>query len=118
MPTHHPVAPKERIALLDILRGFSLVGILVANLGFLSLYYFTPDDMRQQLPWYAWNDTLDFIEIWLVQGKFYSLFSFLFGFGFYIFLERAQAKQLSGRHLFKRRMGYLLLFGLLHMSLL
>jgi uncharacterized protein len=118
MPTLQPVAHSERIALLDILRGFSLVGILVANLGFLSLYYFTPDEIRQQLPWYAWNDTLDFIEIWLVQGKFYSLFSFLFGFGFYIFLERAHAKQLSGRHLFQRRMGYLLLIGLLHMGLL
>lgn len=37
-----PVAPSERYAILDILRGFALLGIAVANFPEFSLYTFLP----------------------------------------------------------------------------
>ncbi|MGM2853494.1 DUF418 domain-containing protein, partial [Bacillus cereus group sp. Bce028] len=49
-----------------------------------------------------------------IQAKFYTIFAFLFGVGFYIFIKNAEAKGYSMYKLFSRRLCILLLFGLLH----
>ena len=104
-----PVTAQQRIEFVDILRGFAVLGILVANMaGYSGL------STNVQ----AWSDTLDrailiLTRFW-VEAKFYSLFSFLFGWGMAVQLARAQAR--SGRFvpLFVRRMLILLAFGLIH----
>ncbi|AFU12244.1 putative Membrane Spanning Protein [Bacillus thuringiensis MC28] len=53
-----------------------------------------------------------------IQTKFYTIFSFLFGLGFYIFMTRAEAKTDRPKTLFVRRLLILLLFGFLHYVLL
>ena len=53
-----------------------------------------------------------FVEYWLVEGKFYSIFSMLFGIGFSIFLSR------HGTRRFVRRMLILMLIGLVHLLLI
>ncbi|KFM99151.1 hypothetical protein DJ93_4042 [Bacillus clarus] len=53
-----------------------------------------------------------------IQTKFYTIFSFLFGLGFYIFMKRAEAKTDHPKTLFFRRLLILLLFGFLHYVLL
>ena len=53
-----------------------------------------------------------------IQTKFYTIFSFLFGLGFYIFMNRAEAKTDRPKTLFVRRLLILLLFGFLHYVLL
>ncbi|MGQ0516765.1 DUF418 domain-containing protein, partial [Bacillus sp. D-CC] len=53
-----------------------------------------------------------------IQTKFYTIFSFLFGLGFYIFMSRAEAKTAHPKILFVRRLLILLLFGFLHYVLL
>lgn len=65
-----PVAPDERIQLLDMLRGFALFGILQVN-------------------WLDYDKVFNF----LIDGSFYTMFSFLFGLGFAIQLLRAQASE-------------------------
>src|SRR6476620_6608453 len=49
-----------------------------------------------------------------IQTKFYTIFSFLFGLGFYIFMQRAETKTDHPKTLFVRRLLILLLFGFIH----
>ena len=58
-----------------------------------------------------WADTAIYL---LVQGKFFPLFSMLFGMGFAIMLMRAQAAGRPFVAVYLRRVLALLVFGLLH----
>lgn len=51
-----------------------------------------------------------------IQTKFYTLFSVLFGAGFYLFIQRLRQKGLS-KMIFARRLGILFLIGLVHLCL-
>ncbi len=57
---------------------------------------------------------LDFLELVLIEGKFYTIFSALFGIGFSILLTRAQAKGLLFHRFFLRRLFFLYLIGAAH----
>ncbi|MCS6977399.1 MAG: DUF418 domain-containing protein [Gemmatales bacterium] len=112
-PQVEPVQPEERIAVVDVLRGFALLGILVVNIQF----YTTPTDklvyniVYWQEPLHVWADR---IVSWFFEMKFYTLFSFLFGFGMAIQMLRAEAKGRPWLGLHYRRMIVLLLIGLFH----
>lgn len=75
-----PISLNERIEVIDVLRGFAIFGILLVNMAYYSapVYLYVTN-----LGW--WPSTLDRIASWLIrffaEGKFYSLFSFMFGFG-------------------------------------
>jgi uncharacterized protein len=62
----------------------------------------------------VWDTTTSSFINLFVQGKFYTMFSFLFGLGFVIFFERAKAKVRRPTLLFYRRLFILLIIGLLH----
>jgi uncharacterized protein len=109
-----PVQQRERIAILDVLRGFALFGILTVN-----MYLFSrPLQELYQGVGAAERPGHDQVADWLVAffatGKFYTLFSFLFGLGFTIFIARARAKGQRAAPLFARRLLVLLGFGLVH----
>ena len=81
-----PVAPEDRVATLDILRGFAMFGVLWMNLhGWYGALSVTPLDQR-----IAW------IADWMMDSRFYSLLGFLFGIGFAIQLQRAEARTSDG----------------------
>ena len=111
--TAAPVSESERIGLIDVLRGFALLGILSVNMAFFSHPLLAT---ASGLP--RGSGTLDaladFVVAWLATGKFYPLFSFLFGLGVSIQLERAAARSLDFKRYFVRRMLILLGFGLAH----
>jgi uncharacterized protein len=72
-----PVRPVERIATLDIVRGFALLGILTMNMpGFAASFYAEADGSH------LWPGALDQraeqIRNMLFSGKFNSMFSLLF----------------------------------------
>ena len=77
-----PVAARDRILSLDVLRGFAMVGVLVAycvwNLGT------APEDSWSQL-----DKALDQFLSFVIDGKFYTILAFLFGLGFSLQLQRA-----------------------------
>jgi len=109
-----PVQAQERIEILDVIRGFALLGILIANMAAFSspaLYF----EVIGKNMWTGFGDTItsSFISLF-IQGKFYFMFSFLFGLGFAIFYERAKAKSTRPILLFYRRLFILLLIGLVH----
>lgn len=109
-----PVRRSERIEILDVLRGFAILGILLVNMAL----FFSPMSLQMILRESLWNDSLSqAIELGIVffaQGKFYSLFSFLFGIGLAIQMQRAEARGREVTGFFARRMGWLLLIGLVH----
>ena len=112
-PSLQPVAAGDRIAVLDILRAVALIGILLMNMeafsGPLDLSFTGIDPHWQGLDYAA--DALVYV---LVQGKFFTLFSLLFGAGFSIMAQRAEAARRDFTPFYLRRSAALLLIGLCH----
>ena len=114
----HPTAERDRLPLLDAVRGTALGGILLANLtSFFGADMLTAAARAAQ-PAAALGQAVLFAVDWLVEGKFYSVFSMLFGIGFALQAARARSRGDDIGPFFRRRMAVLVLIGLTHMYLL
>jgi uncharacterized protein len=112
-PRVGPVSLSERIVFIDVLRGMALFGILAANMR----AFFAPLDCYDNigLLFHGRADVLAQIFIdGFIQGKFITLFSFLFGMGFAIQMSRAEARGARFMGFYPRRLLALALFGLIH----
>ena len=116
-PVLAPVQQAERIQIVDILRGFALFGILLVNMALFSRPFQTilfPAD--PVAPWY--DRAAEWLIHFLAEGKFYAMFSLLFGLGMILLMERVEAR--GGRFVpfYVRRLLALLLIGLVHAFLI
>ena len=117
MPHPRELAPTqtaERVELLDVVRGLALFGIVSANMILYSLYLDLPDAAKRAMSTHASDRVLDFAELFLIEGKFYTIFSVLFGVGFSVLLSRTRAKGLDFHQFYLRRVAVLYLIGLAH----
>lgn len=108
-----PIALPERIEIIDILRGSALFGILAANMRAFNsplAAYFDHSLMWQDLPDRIAQSIVDVF----ISGKFITIFSFLFGLGFAVMMDRAEARGVTKRRFYLRRLAVLLVFGLVH----
>lgn len=106
---------RERIPVLDVLRGVAVAGILFANvLVFFGLVFLSPE-RTAALPTASADRVVRFLERVLVEGKFYSIFSLLFGIGFGLQLARGGEGALPR---FRRRLRILLAIGAVHAFLI
>lgn len=100
--------------MIDAVRGFAVLGIVLANIQSWSGYKFLQFSEIAKLPY----DQLDSFFYWahvaLVDGKFYAIFSLLFGIGFGLQWERKGHEPEKFLPMYRRRLGFLLLFGVLH----
>jgi uncharacterized protein len=113
-----PVSAAERVDLLDVLRGFALYGVLLANtIPWYSGRAFLPRAEVAFRPGSPDNIALVLVAIF-VDGKAMTLFSFLFGLGFAVQLLRAEARGGNAIPVYLRRLGVLFLIGLCHITLL
>jgi uncharacterized protein len=109
-------APQDRIQSLDVLRGFAVLGILAVNAPFFAA------------PWQtAANPTLPPLAIeastawsWFVPHVFFefkliTLFSMLFGVS--VYLVGGEVGEKDREAVLKRRLLWLLAFGLVHATL-
>lgn len=96
------------------MRGFALAGVLLVNLGSFTLYAFLDDAARAALPTAGFDRMADAIKSLLVEEKAITLFSMLFGLSFALQLERAETRGSAGLRSYLRRIGVLLLFGVIH----
>jgi uncharacterized protein len=109
------VPTVERIEALDVLRGVAVAGILFANvLVFFGIFAITPE-RAAALPTASRDSVALFLWKVLVDGKFYSVFSLLFGIGFGLQLARGGDEVLPR---FRRRLRILLAIGAVHAFLI
>ena len=106
---------KERYLIPDFLRGIALMGICLANFPEFSLFTFQPSETTAVMSTARIDTIVKYLQYIFIDGKFYTIFSLLFGVGFSIFLSNALKKSKNGLLLFYRRMIVLLLIGLFHM---
>lgn len=111
-----PIFGHERLAHVDVLRGFALFGILLVNMALFK----APAIVQAAAP--AASNPLDQVAAQAInlfaEGKFFTLFSFLFGFGFATQLLRARQQGVPFVSRYMRRLLVLLLFGVIHATLL
>lgn len=110
-----PVAPSQRIVVLDVVRGVALFGILVVNF----YHFFHPWNVPAVTASASEADRLArFLIDFLFDSKFYPIFAFLFGAGMFLQMRRAAAADLPVTPFFARRMAVLAAFGFAHGILL
>ena len=103
VPRLTPVAGSERVELIDILRGFALLGILTVN------FWGASGESVRRLDQIL-TKALDIA----VSASFYPLFSFLFGLGFAVQLMRARERGAGVLVIYVRRLLALFLIGAFH----
>src|SRR5438034_8335407 len=104
----------ERIQVLDVLRGVAVGGILLANVLVFFGLFIIPPDRAAALPTARLDTVVSFVEKVFVDGKFYSLFSLLFGIGFGLQIARGGDATVR----FRRRLRILLAIGAIHAFLI
>lgn len=112
-----PTRQAQRIAEIDIIRGFALFGVLWMNLNS-NAEFAVPVAVLTGLPTSGVDRWIGLLGDWLGQGKAQCLFSILFGFGFAILTHRAEARGADARALYLRRLLILLAVGFAHLFLL
>ena len=110
-----PVQAHEREKFMDVLRGFAILGIFIANLGAGFSWY----NASAHLTGPFLNENLDhkmeFLHQMFIEGKFYSIFSLLFGWGIALQIKRGLAKGVSAYPTVRRRLVFMLLLGACHL---
>lgn len=118
LKSNTPVLPGERAEILDVLRGFAILGIFLVNSAVFSLYVFQDKAVQEAMPGAEINTVLKYFNHIFIDGKFYSLFSLLFGVGFSIILGKGEIAGKDSLLIFYRRIGIMLGIGLAHMMFL
>ncbi|MCR2821011.1 DUF418 domain-containing protein [Lederbergia panacisoli] len=110
-----PIRPEERIHTLDVLRGFSLLGILLINM----ISFQSPMSYYNPYEWWQYDDAR--LYMWLdifVQASFYPIFAMMFGYGMVIMKDRLNEKGFSFWKVSIRRLIVLLFLGIFHAFLI
>ena len=109
--------PKDRIALLDALRGLAILGILLCNIPLA----FAPERVAESVPFWPHGQAPASLAVWWVtqvffQQKFYTLFGMLFGAS--VLLVGGEGGERDRTVMIVKRLAALLVIGLLHGFLL
>ena len=110
-----PVGEPQRAIGVDVLRGFALFGVLVANtLQFAYPVVSAPSELEVWRGTGAADRATVLLVGLLVEGKFYTLLSFLFGMGLALQAERARSAGRPFVGFSLRRSAFLFLIGVVH----
>jgi len=107
-----PIEKQNRLEVIDSLRGLALLGILIANIPYVEQVNVSGNGGAAVAP--ESDKVLNFLFHLLIEKKFITIFSMLFGFGFYVQLKRAEEKGVDFKSYFLKRMTILLLIGCVH----
>ncbi|WP_082472297.1 DUF418 domain-containing protein [Paenibacillus bovis] len=105
--------PPRRLKMIDAMRGFSLLGIILANMLIFQYGSWGAFDLKE--PGFSTTDHVvnGLLEV-LVVGSFMPIFAFLFGFGIIKMKESLESRQLSPYPYLSRRFLLLMVIGMLH----
>lgn len=105
---------NKRLEVVDALRGFSLLGILIANMLYFQ-YNSNIKDMIDLDTW--WDQCAYYFTKIFVEGSFYPIFGFLFGYGLILFVQALENRDVSVKGpLWCRAIG-LIVIGAVHIAL-
>ncbi len=111
--TLYPTVPEARIEALDVVRGFALLGIFLMNIEFFNR---SMSGIGEGMP--VGLTGMDWFASWFisyfVQGKFWTIFSLLFGMGFAVMLTRSERAGRAFLGPYLRRILALAVFGAAH----
>ncbi len=116
-PPLEPVAKAARITEMDIVRGIAILGVFLINMPLFNAPASAFFQSTEATGWWPqWNHQA---ALWFIstfaQGKFYTLFSFLFGMGFGVQMMRAEVQGVATfTRIYLRRLFVLLGIGLMH----
>jgi len=110
-PEVRPLAGAERLALVDVLRGVAILGVLVA-------YTLWSLGSPPAETWSRADVVIDTLGSALVDSKFISIFAFLFGVGTAQQWRRVETDPRRRAAIHVRRMSFLLAAGLVHATLI
>lgn len=110
-----PSKSGQRVEVIDALRGFAILGILLANILSWSGIKFMPISELKQYPSFDLDLMIYHLNGVLIDTKFYTIFSLLFGIGFFLQFNKNRENQPSFMKVYYRRLRYLMLFGMVHM---
>jgi uncharacterized protein len=114
-----PVAIGDRVAVMDVLRGIALLGVFLANMtGFAHTGVMATEGQLAALPTAPWDAALHDVLDWLVTDKANTTFAFLFGLGFWLQMQRLEARGAHFERIYRRRLLVLLAIGVLNLYLL
>lgn len=114
MQTLAPVQAREREIFMDVLRGFAILGIFIANLNGFS-WYNESAKLTGPMLVPEWDHKMGFLHHMFIEGKFYSIFSLLFGWGIALQIKRGAANGIDPMPTIKRRLWFMLLLGAVHL---
>jgi len=107
-----PIEQKDRAIIVDVIRGFALIGVLIAN--FTSYVdQQTPEPILNSISSSLDRFLMSFNSVFL-EWKFMTLFSILFGYGFGLILESLEKKNINPNFFFIKRMFWLFVLGVIH----
>lgn len=113
-----PAREEHRLPMIDITRGFAVMGILLMNIVAFSMpqaAYINPNawggtSVADRLAW--------LVSFLLVDGKMRGLFSLLYGASMILLMDRAEMAGKNGQHHVIVRSVWLFAFGIAHYLLL
>lgn len=114
-----PLTSSEQMGELDVLRGFALLGVLIAN--FMCWSFGDSTSLLSQTAAFrevSANTIVTAFTYIFVSDKANTLFAFLFGLGFWVQMERLQSRGVQFSRIYLRRLFVLLAFGLINLFLI
>jgi uncharacterized protein len=113
-----PVSAAERLASVDVLRGFALLGILAMNIVGFGWPDEAYDNPMSGGGFEGTDKAIWFFNHLVFEAKMMTIFSMLFGAGLVLMGERADARGAALRGVYYRRIFWLLVIGAIHAYLI
>ncbi len=104
----------KRIQIIDAFRGFALMGIVLVHMVEQFLAAAPTEEIRAGMVQGPLDNVVEVMLMLLVRGKFFAMFSFLFGLSFYIQMDRAAQRGIDYHGRFLWRVTLLLVIGYVH----
>lgn len=107
-----PVTGSQRIEYLDVVRGIAIFGILITNIAWFSFY-----SPGHQGPFHSGSidGIVRILQYMFVEGKFYTIFSMLFGWGIALQIRRFADDDKGAAKFIRRRLYFMMLLGGIHL---
>lgn len=105
---------KNRIHSVDALRGFALAGIVITHVLEQYMAAFPTEEMQAVMFAGPVDTIVDGFSFWVIRGKFFALFSLLFGLSFFIQMDNAEKSGVHYKTRYLWRLLILLGIGVFH----